>query len=439
MRLRSLLATALLAASAPSLAGERAILVLDASGSMWQTVDGRTKVEIARDAVDAMLADWNPEVSLGLMAYGHRRRGDCNDIELLIPPEGFDRARISRTVRNLNALGMTPITASVRQAAEALRHTEHKATVILVSDGEETCNADPCALGAELAAQGIDFTAHVIGFDLPEGPARDQLQCLARETGGRYLEARDAAELNRALGAVVTAAPAAAPASGCVAYDDTGLAGERLALAPGTVLDDMTRTLDASGYNWNDRILSLECSPGCTVEAFEHIHFDGDRVDLGGRLENLPGPWGMTISSLRVACGTAGQGPAARTSAGAATPPAPEPAPERDPRDETLAFMPCIDLYESDYDSFDLAPGDNARTCQARCLVDDRCDAWTWTRPGWQAEHGKCWLKSGSPWQRNCDECTSGAKPGVKVFIDEGFVDPSGRPECRAPASVSAR
>lgn len=325
MRPRSLLATVLLAASAPCLAGERAILVLDASGSMWQTVDGRTKVEVARDAIDAMLADWNPEVSLGLMAYGHRRRGDCNDIELLIPPDGFDRTRISRTVRNLNALGMTPISASVRQAAEALRFTEHKSTVILVSDGEETCNADPCALGAELAAQGIDFTAHVIGFDLPEGPARDQLQCLARETGGRYLEARDAGELNRALGAVVAAAPAESP------------------------------------------------------------------------------------------------------------------APERDPRDETLVFMPCVDLYESDYDGFDLAPGDDARTCQARCLADERCDAWTWTSPGWQAEHGKCWLKSGSPWQRNCDECTSGAKPGVKVYIDEDFVDPSGRPECRMPASASAR
>lgn len=325
MRLRSLLATMLLAASAPCLAGERAILVLDASGSMWQPVDGRSKVEIARDAVDAMLAEWNPEVSLGLMAYGHRRRGDCNDIELLIPPEGFDHARISRTVRNLNALGMTPITASVRQAAEALRFTEHKATVILVSDGEETCNADPCAFGAELAAQGIDFTAHVIGFDLPEGPARQQLQCLADRTGGRYLEARDAVELNRALGEVVTTAPAEPP------------------------------------------------------------------------------------------------------------------APERDPRDETHAFMPCVDLYESDYDSFDLAPGDDARTCQARCLADDRCDAWTWTKPGWQAEHGRCWIKSGSPWQRNCDDCISGAKPAVKVFIDEGFVDPSGRPECRAPASASAR
>jgi Ca-activated chloride channel family protein len=204
---RSLLAALLLIASAPGLADERAILVLDASGSMWQQVDGRSKVEIARDAVDGMLDSWNPESSLGLIAYGHRRRGDCEDIELLIAPNGFDRAAISRTVRGLNALGMTPITAAVRRAAEELRYTEQKATVILVSDGEETCKADPCALGQELEAQGIDFTAHVIGFDLPDGPARQQLECLATRTGGRYFDARDAGQLGAALGEIATAAP----------------------------------------------------------------------------------------------------------------------------------------------------------------------------------------------------------------------------------------
>lgn len=236
MRLRSLFAALLLLASTPGLAGERAILVLDASGSMWQPVDGRSKVEIARDAVDGMLADWNPESSLGLIAYGHRRRGDCEDIEVLIAPEGFDRAAMSRTVRGLNALGMTPITAAVRRAAEELRYTEQKATVILVSDGEETCKADPCELGRELAAQGIDFTAHVIGFDLPDGPARQQLECLASHTGGRYFDARDAGALTRALGEIAAAEPPPA-----------ATAGEGNAWVEGAVLDpDFDFYLDAT-------------------------------------------------------------------------------------------------------------------------------------------------------------------------------------------------
>lgn len=204
---RALPAAVLCLASSLAGAADQAMLVLDASGSMWQQIDGRSKVEIAREAVGGMLQRWDAGTALGLIAYGHRRRGDCADIEVLIEPTGFDRAGLTRTVQGLNALGMTPITDAVRRAAEVLRYTEHKATVILVSDGEETCNADPCALGKELEAQGIDFTAHVIGFDLPEGPARQQLQCLARQTGGRYLEARDADQLNDALGEIGTGTP----------------------------------------------------------------------------------------------------------------------------------------------------------------------------------------------------------------------------------------
>ncbi len=144
----------------------------------------------------------------GLMAYGHRRKGDCNDIELLSRPGKPSPDAFQKMVDSLQPKGMTPITASVRQAAEALKYTENKATIVLVSDGEETCKADPCALGRELEAAGIDFTVHVVGFDLPEGKARAQLQCLAKSTGGRYVEARDAAALNKALGQIAQAPPA---------------------------------------------------------------------------------------------------------------------------------------------------------------------------------------------------------------------------------------
>ena len=195
-----------LALSLPAAANS--ILVLDASGSMHGQIGGKPKVEIARTAVATMLKTWPANEPLGLIAYGHRRKGDCADIEVVSTPKPLDAATFTREVNSLQAKGMTPITASVRLAAEQLKSTEKKATVILVSDGEETCKADPCALGKELEAAGVDFTAHVIGFDLPEGPARQQLQCLASSTGGQYLEARNAGELNQALGQVSQSTPA---------------------------------------------------------------------------------------------------------------------------------------------------------------------------------------------------------------------------------------
>lgn len=107
MPLRTALSALALALASHSVhANERAVLVLDASGSMWQPIDGRSKVDVAREAVGGMLQRWNPDTALGLMAYGHRRRGDCADIEVLIEPTSFDRATMTRTVRGLNALGI---------------------------------------------------------------------------------------------------------------------------------------------------------------------------------------------------------------------------------------------------------------------------------------------------------------------------------------------
>lgn len=184
-------------------AQENVMLVLDASGSMWGQIEGTTKIEIARETVAGLVRDWKTENPLGLVAYGHRRKGDCSDIETLLPAGTLDAQAYTSKVNSLNPKGMTPLSAAVIQAAEALRHSEQKATVILVSDGEETCNLDPCEVGRTLESSGVDFTAHVIGFDVANPAHQAQLRCLAENTGGRYFNASDADGLAVALGSVV--------------------------------------------------------------------------------------------------------------------------------------------------------------------------------------------------------------------------------------------
>jgi Ca-activated chloride channel homolog len=188
----------------------RSIIVLDASGSMWGQIDGRAKLEIAREALAEVLVGLPVETELGLMAYGHRTEGDCGDIELIVSPAAGAGPAISEAAANLSFVGKTPLTEAVRQAAVALRSSEEKATVILITDGIETCNADPCALGAELESTGVDFTAHVVGFGLTaeEGAS---VACLAENTGGVYIEASNASTLKDALQTTVVAEPVAEP------------------------------------------------------------------------------------------------------------------------------------------------------------------------------------------------------------------------------------
>ena len=53
-----------------------AILILDASKSMWGRIDGKTKADIARTVVGELLTDIPAERRLGFVAYGHRRASD---------------------------------------------------------------------------------------------------------------------------------------------------------------------------------------------------------------------------------------------------------------------------------------------------------------------------------------------------------------------------
>ena len=204
------LSAAGLPAPAPAQERPATILVLDASGSMWGQIDGVSKITIAREVVAGILSDFPAGQNLGLVTYGHRERGQCADVELVVPPAPGTAALIAETVNGLNPRGMTPMTDAVILAAEALRHTEQAATVILVSDGIETCNPDPCAAARALEEAGIDFTAHVVGFDVSgEAEALMQMQCIAEATGGRFLTADNARELTEALQEVV-AVPATA-------------------------------------------------------------------------------------------------------------------------------------------------------------------------------------------------------------------------------------
>lgn len=174
------------------------MLILDASGSMWGRIGETPKISIARTVIKDLLEDWDSSIEMGLMAYGHRRKGDCSDIEVLSPVGPVSKDGIMSTIKAINPKGKTPISKSVRQAAETLKYTEQKATVVLVSDGLETCSADPCALAKELAESGVDFTTHVIGFDLTTEEF-ETLQCLATETGGTFFNASNADELSDAM------------------------------------------------------------------------------------------------------------------------------------------------------------------------------------------------------------------------------------------------
>ncbi len=214
---KSTLFTAALAFSTPALLlaqtapNPDTIVVLDVSNSMWGQIDGVSKIEIAREVIADLVGDIDPNARFGLVAYGHREKASCQDIELVLPVGPLDAASFSAAVNSLTPRGRTPLTEAVRQAAEVLNYRDSPSRIILVSDGLESCGADPCALAAELARGSVDFTAHVVGFDVAGIEDQSQLSCLADQTGGLYLTAESTEELTAALTTMMVAAPAPIP------------------------------------------------------------------------------------------------------------------------------------------------------------------------------------------------------------------------------------
>ena len=173
------------------------VLILDASNSMWGQIDGVNKIVIAREAVGGLIDDLPDATNVGLIAYGHRREGDCEDIEVLSQIEQVDKTQLKSTINAINPKGRTPITSSINSAIELVRDRE-QSSIVLISDGLETCDLDPCDAVRTAKAEGFPFVLHVVGFDVA-GEDTAQLECAAQAGGGLYLSAENAAELGEAL------------------------------------------------------------------------------------------------------------------------------------------------------------------------------------------------------------------------------------------------
>lgn len=187
---------------------EKIMVIIDGSGSMWGQIDGRPKIEIARSTIREVLPGIDQFAELGLMAYGHREEGQCDDIEAIVPLAPVQTAvpAILQALGTISPKGKTPLSRSVQKAAEELNYQEGKATVVLITDGLETCDADPCAVAQQLERLGVNFTTHVVGFGLSDDES-DKVSCLADATGGLYVQAVDANRLNAALNQVLFQEP----------------------------------------------------------------------------------------------------------------------------------------------------------------------------------------------------------------------------------------
>ena len=187
---------------------EDAMIVFDGSGSMAEiayNAVGVPRISEARMAMRYVIPSIAAVRRLGLVIYGPSGDHICKNTDLRFEPQWRAGPRILADLDRLRPAGGTSLTESVRRAAETLDYTRRPGTVVLVTDGKETCGGVPCGLAAEIAATAPGLTVHVIGFKV-QGHSVDQAtpdgtvaRCLADRTGGRYVRADTVHDLIGAL------------------------------------------------------------------------------------------------------------------------------------------------------------------------------------------------------------------------------------------------
>ena len=186
------------------------LFIYDSSSSMWAQLDGKPKYESAQEILDHVMKDLPQDAAMGLIAYGHRRKNDCSDLELLAPIGSQNAAGIKFMTGHMKPIGITPLSEALREGANILKNTQGAKMIVLITDGGEECKGDPCQIARQLAEEGMVVRVNTVGLS-PTEKERQQLQCIAKEGAGRYFDVTDKQSLYKVVSDLKEDVPAYTP------------------------------------------------------------------------------------------------------------------------------------------------------------------------------------------------------------------------------------
>jgi len=187
----------------------RILFVFDASNSMYGRWQSGTKIDIAQKLITQMLdsldkVNDNKTFQLALRVYGHQKPvppQDCDDTKLEVPFAFNNIDKIKKTLREIKPKGTTPIARSLDRAATDFPPCENcRNVIILITDGIEACDGDPCSVSRQLQKKGIILKPFVIGIGLDES-FHKTFECV-----GTYFDASEEKTFETVLGLVISQA-----------------------------------------------------------------------------------------------------------------------------------------------------------------------------------------------------------------------------------------
>jgi len=142
-------------------------------------------------------------LQIGLRVYGHqypKERRNCKDTKLEVPFRYDNHRDIKEKITDIRPKGTTLIAYSLQEAAYDFPNASSRNIIILITDGIEECDGDPCAVSKALQKQGVILKPFIIGIGLDE-QFRKEFECV-----GKYFEANTEEAFENVLGVVISQA-----------------------------------------------------------------------------------------------------------------------------------------------------------------------------------------------------------------------------------------
>lgn len=163
---------------------KRYVFILDASGSMSEKWDGKTRMAVAKEKLLHVLGGLPKDASVGLVAYGNRIAG-CSSARLYHPIQRGAASVVSQKISSIVPAGSTPIAQTLSVVGEYLLNDIQETEIIFISDGVESCEGDPKAVLYQWKQSGKKFRLQVLGIDIdPQG--EEDLKRLSILGDGNY-------------------------------------------------------------------------------------------------------------------------------------------------------------------------------------------------------------------------------------------------------------
>ena len=183
---------------------EQTLFILDFSNSMNEFLNSRKKVDIMLDTMREILPKISSQNSVGMRAYGYRMGvtpyDSCKASKLMVPITKGGSHLVSKQIEKTHAMGMTPITYSLKSALNKdFKYFNGQKHIILLTDGGENCDESPCTFMTKNLRFYPNVKIDVIAYDISNQDDISQLECVALVTKGQFYTANTAAELANSL------------------------------------------------------------------------------------------------------------------------------------------------------------------------------------------------------------------------------------------------